>query len=241
MRKESNPALTLGFEKAVSDGTTMTVGGTIVKILIMTAILGVAFVYSWIAFQNPDVNYRSALIVSSIGALILVFLTSFIPKVAQYTAVFYAAFEGVLLGSISRYFENIFPGIVFPAILLTIICLVATVLIYRRTPEIAGRIRKGVLIGIISIAAIYLVGMILSFFGIMLPIYGSGIIGIGFSLFVVVIATASLIMDYDFILKASQYGYPKYMEWYGAFGLMVTLIWLYTEILSLLAKIMDNN
>ncbi|ELC8441076.1 Bax inhibitor-1/YccA family protein [Clostridium perfringens] len=241
MRKESNPALTLGFEKAVSDGTTMTVRGTIVKILIMTAILGVAFVYSWIAFQNPDINYRSALIVSSIGALILGFLTSFIPKVAQYTAVFYAAFEGVLLGSISRYFENIFPGIVFPAILLTIICLVATVLIYRRTPEIAGRIRKGVLIGIISIAAIYLVGMILSFFGIMLPIYGSGIIGIGFSLFVVVIATASLIMDYDFILKASQYGYPKYMEWYGAFGLMVTLIWLYTEILSLLAKIMDNN
>ncbi|HHD2751275.1 TPA: Bax inhibitor-1/YccA family protein [Clostridium perfringens] len=241
MRKESNPALTLGFEKAVSDGTTMTVGGTIVKILIMTAILGVAFVYSWIAFQNPDINYRSALIVSSIGALILGFLTSFIPKVAQYTAVFYAAFEGVLLGSISRYFENVFPGIVFPAILLTIICLVATVLIYRRTPEIAGRIRKGVLIGIISIAAIYLVGMILSFFGIMLPIYGSGIIGIGFSLFVVVIATASLIMDYDFILKASQYGYPKYMEWYGAFGLMVTLIWLYTEILSLLAKIMDNN
>ncbi|MDZ4994683.1 hypothetical protein GNF80_17275 [Clostridium perfringens] len=241
MRKESNPALTLGFEKAVSDGTTMTVRGTIVKILIMTAILGVAFVYSWIAFQNPDVNYRSALIVSSIGALILGFLTSFIPKVAQYTAVFYAAFEGVLLGSISRYFESIFPGIVFPAILLTIICLVATVLIYRRTPEIAGRIRKGVLIGIISIAAIYLVGMILSFFGIMLPIYGSGIIGIGFSLFVVVIATASLIMDYDFILKASQYGYPKYMEWYGAFGLMVTLIWLYTEILSLLAKIMDNN
>lgn len=241
MRKESNPALTLGFEKAVSDGTTMTVRGTIVKILIMTAILGVAFVYSWIAFQNPDINYRSALIVSSIGALILGFLTSFIPKVAQYTAVFYAAFEGVLLGSISRYFENVFPGIVFPAILLTIICLVATVLIYRRTPEIAGRIRKGVLIGIISIAAIYLVGMILSFFGIMLPIYGSGIIGIGFSLFVVVIATASLIMDYDFILKASQYGYPKYMEWYGAFGLMVTLIWLYTEILSLLAKIMDNN
>lgn len=241
MRKESNPALTLGFEKAVSDGTTMTVGGTIVKILIMTAILGVAFVYSWIAFQNPDINYRSALIVSSIGALILGFLTSFIPKVAQYTAVFYAAFEGVLLGSISRYFENVFPGIVFPAILLTIICLVATVLIYRRTPEIAGRIRKGVLIGIISIAAIYLVGMILSFFGIMLPIYGSGIIGVGFSLFVVVIATASLIMDYDFILKASQYGYPKYMEWYGAFGLMVTLIWLYTEILSLLAKIMDNN
>lgn len=241
MRKESNPALTLGFEKAVSDGTTMTVRGTIVKILIMTAILGVAFVYSWIAFQNPDINYRSALIVSSIGALILGFLTSFIPKVAQYTAVFYAAFEGVLLGSISRYFENVFPGIVFPAILLTIICLVATVLIYRRTPEIAGRIRKGVLIGIISIAAIYLVGMILSFFGIMLPIYGSGIIGIGFSLFVVVVATASLIMDYDFILKASQYGYPKYMEWYGAFGLMVTLIWLYTEILSLLAKIMDNN
>ncbi|MGU8395423.1 Bax inhibitor-1/YccA family protein [Clostridium perfringens] len=240
MRRESNPALAAGFEKAVSDGTTMTVGGTIVKILIMTAILGVAFVYSWIAFQNPDVNYKSALVVSLGGSLILGLLTSFIPKVAQFTAVFYAAFEGVLLGSISRYFESMFPGIVFPAMLLTIICLVATVLIYRRTPDIAGRISRGVFIAIISIGAIYLLGMVLSFFGITLPIYGSGIIGIGFSLFVVAIATASLIMDYDFILKASQYGYPKYMEWYGAFGLMVTLIWLYTEILNLLAKFSDN-
>ena len=71
MRRESNPALAAGFEKAVSDGTTMTVGGTIVKILIMTAILGVAFVYSWIAFQNPDVNYKSALVVSLGGSLIL--------------------------------------------------------------------------------------------------------------------------------------------------------------------------
>lgn len=241
MRRESNPALSVGFEKAVSDGTTMTVRGTITKILIMTAVLGITFVYSWIAFQNPDINYKSALIVSGGGALILGFITAFIPKVAQYTAVFYAAFEGILLGSISRYFETMLPGIVFPAILLTVICLVATVLIYRRTPEIAGRISKGVFIGMISLAGVYLVSIILGFFGIPVAIFGSGLIGIGFSLFVVVLATMNLIMDYDFILKASQYGYPKYMEWYGAFGLMVTLIWLYTQILELLVKIASNN
>lgn len=241
MRRESNPALSAGFEKAKSDGTTMTVGGTIVKILIMTLILAIAFVYSYIAFQNPSVNYKSALVVSLGGSLILGILTSFMPKIAQYTAVFYAAFEGVLLGSISRAFENMFPGIVFPAILLTIACLVVTVLVYRRSPNIAGRISKGVLIAMLSIGLVYLLGMILSFFNITLPIYNSGIIGIAFSLFVVVIATASLIMDYDFILKASSYGYPKYMEWYGAFGLMVTLIWLYSEILNLFAKINDNQ
>ncbi|MGG5461603.1 Bax inhibitor-1/YccA family protein [Clostridium sp. B9] len=241
MRTESNPALAVGFEKAKSNGTTMTVGGTIIKILIMTAILAATFIYSWIAFQNPTVNYQSAMIVSGIGALILGLVTSFVPKAAQYTAVFYAAFEGVLLGSISRFFENVYPGIVFPAMLLTIICLVATVLIYRRTPEIAGRISKGVFIALISIAGIYFVGFILGLFGITLPIYGSGIIGIGFSLVVVAVATLSLIMDYDFILKGAQYGAPKYMEWYGAFGLMVTLIWLYVQILQLLAKIADNN
>ncbi len=241
MRRESNPTLAIGFDKAVSDGTTMTVRGTITKILIMTAILGITFVYSWIAFQNPDINYKSALVVSGGGALILGIITSFVPKAAQYTALFYAGFEGVLLGSISRYFENMFPGIVFPAMLITIICLVMTVLIYRRTPEIAGRISKGVFIAIMSIALVYLVSMIFSLFGITLPIFGSGLLGIGFSLFVVVVATMSLIMDYDFILKASQYGYPKYMEWYGAFGLMVTLIWLYTQILELLAKIASDN
>lgn len=241
MRREENPALAAGFEKAVSNGTTMTVGGTIIKILIMTAILAATFIYSWIAFQNPDINYKSVMIVSAGGAMILGFLTSFIPKIAEYTAVFYAAFEGVLLGAISRFFENIYPGIVFPSILLTIICLVATVLIYRRTPQIAGRISKGVFIALISITGIYLVGFLLSLFGITLPIYGSGIIGIGFSVIVVAVATLSLIMDYDFILKGAEQGAPKYMEWYGAFGLLVTLIWLYVQIVQLLGKILDNN
>lgn len=242
MRRGTNPALEAGFEKAVStDKSIMTVKGTIVKILILTAILGVAFVYSYMAFQNPSINYKSALIVSSIGALILGILTSFMPKIAQYTAVFYAAFEGVLLGSISRAFENIFGGIVFPAILLTICCLVVTLFIYRRSQSLADRMRKGVFIAILSIGLVYLLGMVLSLFNITLPIYNSGIIGIAFSLFVVIIATISLIMDYDFILKASTYKYPKYMEWYGAFGLMVTLIWLYTEILNLFSKISDNQ
>lgn len=231
----SNPALTSGFEKAVPNNTSMTVGGTIIKTLILLAIVSVTFIYSWIMFQNPTINYNAIFKVSIFGGLILGLVTSFIPKIAQFTAIFYAAFEGVFLGAISRLFENMYPGIVFPAIMLTIAAAVMTLLVYRRSPNIADRIRKGVIIAMLAILAVLLISFILRFFGVMLPLYNKSIIGIGFNLFVVGVATLSLILDYDFILKSAQYGAPKYMEWYGAFGLMVTLIWLYTQILRLLA------
>ena len=241
MSRNSNPALSIGFEKAVPNSTYMTVKGTVMKTLLLVAIVAATFVYSWIALANPTINYNAMMVVSSIGALILGIVTAFVPKAAQFTAVFYAAFEGMLLGSFSRYFETLYPGIVFPAIMLTIFAVVATLIIYRRTPTVADRIRKGVFIAMIALGLTYLVGFVLSFFGIMLPIYGSGVIGIVFSLIVVGIAVLNLILDYDFILKSAQYGAPKYMEWYGAFGLMVTLIWLYIEIVRLLAKFMSNN
>ncbi|GAA0070089.1 Bax inhibitor-1/YccA family protein [Clostridium sardiniense] len=234
---ETNPALEKGFKSAVADGTTMTIGGTIVKILILLAIVAASFVYSW--FYIP---YSAGIMgVVAIGTFIVAMITSFSPKASQFTAVIYAAFEGLLLGSISQLFNAMYPGIVLPAIMLTIVAVVVTVTIYGKRPSIAERTRKGVMIAIGTIIITSLIGIVLMWFGITLPIYSNGPIGIIFSLAVVIIATISLMQDYDFILRGVQYGAPKYMEWYGAFGLMVTLIWLYMEILQLLAKIFSSN
>ena len=241
MARKSNPALSIGFENSVADGSLMTVRGTVIKIFILLIILSATFAYSFIASTNPSINFQAMMVVSGIGALILGFATSFFPKLAQFTAVFYAAFEGMLLGSVSVTFESIYPGIVLPAILLTLLSVLGTLIIYRRTPVIADKIRKGVFIAMFAIMGTFLLGFVTSLFGVSLPIFGSGIIGIAFSLIVVCVAVLNLIIDYDFILKAAQQGAPKYMEWYGAFGLMVTLIWLYVEILNLLAKIASNR
>lgn len=241
MARKSNPALSIGFDKVISDGSTMTIRGTVTKIFILLAILSATFAYSFIASANPSINFQAMMVVSGIGSLILGFATAFFPRIAQFTAVFYAAFEGMLLGSISVTFESIYPGIVLPAILLTLLSVLGTLIIYRRTPVIADKIRKGVFIAMFAIMGTFFIGFITSLFGYTLPIYGSGIIGIAFSLIVVCVAVLNLIIDYDFILKSTQMGAPKYMEWYGAFGLMVTLIWLYVEILNLLSKIASNN
>lgn len=234
---ETNPALEKGFKSAVSDGTTMTIGGTIVKILILLAIVAGAFLYSWLYIPYSG----GIMAVVAIGTFVVAMITSFSPKVAQFTAVIYAAFEGLLLGSISQLFNTMYPGVVLPAIMLTIVAVVVTVAIYGKRPSLAERTRKGVMIALGTIVLTSLIGMMLMLFGITLPIYSSGPIGIIFSLAVVIIATISLMQDYDFILRGAQYGAPKYMEWYGAFGLMVTLIWLYMEILQLLTKIVSNN
>lgn len=234
---ETNPALAKGFKVLKNDGTTMSIAGTISKIFILLAIVACAFIYSW--FYIP---YSSKVIsVVAIITFIVALITSFFPKSAQFTSIIYAAFEGLLLGNISRLFNYIYPGIVLPAIALTIVAVIVTVLVYGKKPSLAKRTGKGVMIALLTIVITSLISMLLSRFGIMLPIYDNGPIGIIFSLVVVIIATISLMQDYDFILRGVQSGSPKYMEWYGAFGLMVTLIWLYMEILQLLAKLFADR
>ncbi|AQM60369.1 Bax inhibitor-1/YccA family membrane protein [Clostridium baratii] len=234
---KTNPALTSGFKKAIQDGTTMTVTGTITKIVILLAVLSCGFIYSWLY-----IPYSSGIMMGvSILTFVVALITSFAPKLAQYSSIIYAAFEGLFLGCISKLFNMMYPGIVLPAILLTIVCVAVTLIVFGRNPSIADRTRKGVMIALITILATSFIGMILSFFGITLPIYSNGIIGIGFSLIVVAVATISLMQDYSFILRGAQFGEPKYMEWYAAFGLMVTLVWLYMEILQLIAKIVSSR
>ncbi|MGL5820293.1 MAG: Bax inhibitor-1/YccA family protein [Sarcina sp.] len=237
---KGNPIILKGLDAAKGKITsnTMSVGGTAIKSTILLIIVGIAFLYS---YDVTIYNYSPALTVSGIIAFIAAIITSFVPKISMFTGPIYAAFEGFALGALANMLNNIYPGIAMQAVIATIIVALVTFVVYAIMPSSAARTNKLMTIGLISIAIIYFISFLLSFVGIMLPFLGNGIIGIGFSIFVVIIASLSLLTDFDNIAKGSRYGAPKYMEWYCAFGLTVTLIWLYMEILNLFAKIQSRD
>ena len=174
-----------------------------------------------------------------IVAMVLCFKQTWAPVLAPV----YAVLEGLFLGGISAVFAARFGGIVFQAVAMTFGTLFALLAAYQsgyiRATE---KFKLGVIAATGGIAVVYLVSMVLGFFGVQIPgIFGSGAVGIGFSVVVVVIAALNLVLDFDLIERGAQAGAPKYMEWYGAFSLMVTLVWLYLEILRLLAKLKDNR
>jgi uncharacterized YccA/Bax inhibitor family protein len=174
-----------------------------------------------------------------IGGLVFAVITIFKKTWAPYTAPVYAILEGLVIGGISAYAESQFKGIVFQAVALTFGTLLSLLVAYRSgVIKVTEKFRLGVVAATGAIFLVYIVSMVLGFFGVSVPlIYSGGTIGILFSLFVVVIAALNLVLDFDFIERGAVEGAPKYMEWYGAFGLMVTLIWLYIEFLRLLTKL----
>ena len=151
--------------------------------------------------------------------------------------------EGLFIGAVSALYEVRYPGIVMQAVGLTFGTLIALLLAYRSgVIRVTDNFRLGVVAATGGIALFYFATMILGFFGVQFPsIYGAGPLGIGVSVFVVIIAALNLVLDFDFIESGARAGAPKYMEWYGAFGLMVTLVWLYLEILRLLSKLRSRN
>ena len=165
------------------------------------------------------------------------------PTISPYTAPLYAVAEGLALGAISGLMNQIYPEIAIQAVCLTLGTLFTMCLVYSNGwIKVTDRLRTGLMAAMGGIFFIYLASFILRFFGVDIPyIHGNGPIGIGFSLVVVGVAAFCLLLDFDFITKGAQYGAPKYMEWYGALGLMVTLVWLYLEILRLLSKIQSRN
>lgn len=247
--KSSNPALMAnpfsGFG-GVSESNTMTVRGTINKtaILLLLVLLPAAWVWRqfFIEGQNPaavQIWMMGGLIAGFVLALATVFKKNWAPM----TAPLYAVAEGLFLGGLSGIFEKSYPGIVIQAVSLSIATLLVMLLAYQsgwiRPTE---RFKLGVVAATGAIALVYIVSMVLGFFHVNVPfITGSGIFSILFSVFVVGIAALNFILDFDFIAQGSRAGVPKYMEWYGAFALMVTLIWLYIEILRLLAKLNDRR
>jgi uncharacterized YccA/Bax inhibitor family protein len=155
------------------------------------------------------------------------------------TAPIYALLEGLVLGGISAALDQRYPGIAIQAVSLTFGTLFVLLLAYRSgLIQVTQKFRLGIIAATGGIMVFYLLEILLGFFGIRFAaVNGSGVIGIGFSLFVVAIAALNLVLDFDFIEKGVEFGAPKYMEWYGAFGIIVTLVWLYLEILRLLSKI----
>ena len=217
----------------------MTIQGTTNKAF---ALLGlILLTASWV-WSNPEklaMYYLPALIIGFIVGLVTVFKKEW----AMVTAPLYALVQGVVLGGLSSVFEKMYPGIVVQAVGLTFGTMFALLAIYKSgLIKVTDNFRMGIFAATGGICLFYLASFVLGFFGIhMSVIHSSGPMGIIFSLFVVTIAALNLVLDFDFIEKGAQAGAPKYMEWYSAFGLMVTLIWLYIEILRLLSKLRSRS
>jgi len=219
----------------------MTLNGTVQKTALLLFGVVATATLSWrrtAGTEDPSALLPYILI-GGLGGFIVALVTIFKKEWSPVTAPLYAVLEGLFLGVISAMFEAMYPGIVFQAVILTFGTLASLLLAYQtgliRATE---NFKLGVTAATGGIALIYLVGFVMSFFGAGIPyIHESGMIGIGFSLFVVVIAALNLVLDFDFIENGVEKGAPKYMEWYASFGLLVTLIWLYLEILRLLSKL----
>ncbi len=245
MFRTGNPALSaLAFTSVARarGEEAMTVEGTVNKTGISLLILVFAAALSWNGAFGHE-NLPVVMLVGLVGGLVVALATVFKKEWAPATTPLYAAFEGVLLGAISLVFNLRYPGIVVNAVALTFGVLAALLLAYR-----SGLIRpsENMKLGIAAatggVALVYLVSMGLGLFGRSMPyIHDSGPIGIGFSLVVIGIAAMNLVLDFDFIERGAEVEAPKYMEWYGAFGLLVTLVWLYLEILRLLAKLQGKG
>ena len=236
-----NTFLDVGSGRVVAgDSQAMTINGTVNKTGLMLLLLVGAAAFTWSKFTGPESMPQVLpwLMTGAIGGLIVALITIFKKTWAPVTAPAYAVLEGLFLGGISAMFELRFPGIVMQAVVLTFGTLFALLAAYRSgLIKATENFKLGVVAATGGIALLYLVSMVMGMFGKSIPfIHESGLLGIGFSAVVVVVAALNLVLDFDFIEAGVEAGAPKYMEWYGAFGLLVTLIWLYLEILRLLGK-----
>jgi uncharacterized YccA/Bax inhibitor family protein len=243
--KSGNPALSeKNFEKTIhttGDSAVMTEKGTLNKFgLLMILVLGSAS-FTWKAAAE-GVNVMPWIIGSAIGGLVVALILAFKPVWSAFLAPVYGLVEGVFVGGISAYYNDAFsqiaPNIVMQAVGITFGVVIAMFGLYRFGVIRATQKFKAIIFtATAGIAIFYLLAFVLRFFNIDMPlIHSSGTWGIVFSLVVVSIAALNLILDFDMIEQGSAMGAPKYMEWYGAFGLLVTIVWLYIEILRLLSK-----
>lgn len=247
-------------------GSVMTVGGTVNKSLILLALVVMAATFTWRIAMGPQGTTPDGqalatqvgaaipwLIGGAIAGLVLALITTFKPKASPITAPLYAVAQGLFLGAVSAFYELQFAGpdsgfmqgIVFQAIGLTFAVAFAMFGLYAlRIIRVTEKLRAGIIAATVGVMLFYLVALVLSFFGVGAAqdlLYGSSLLSIGISLVIVGIAAFNLLLDFDLIERGAQTGAPRYMEWFGAFALMVTLIWLYLEILRLLAKLQRRD
>jgi len=261
--RTSNPALNdeVFRDTAAEYGQsrTMTLEGTVMKTGVLLCLLMAGAVYTWVqtnalaaeAAEAADQAARLAIpanaytfmLIGMVGGFVVSLITIMKPQVSPYSAPLYAILEGLALGGLSTVFEYQFPGIVVEAVGLTFGTLAALLMAYASGAiKASENFKLGIVAATGGICLVYIASIVLGFFHISIPmIHQSGMVGIGFSAFVVVVAALNLVLDFDFIENGVQQGAPKYMEWYGGFGLLVTLVWLYIEMLHLLSKLRSRD
>ncbi len=246
--KTSNPTLNQkiirNYTYQTTDTGVMTIQGTINKVILLFLLtLGGAF-FTWNKFLTAGpAAVQGWIAIGGIGGFVIAMITVFNKKRAGILAPIYAVFEGLFLGAISAFFAAAYEGIVMRAVMLTLAVLFSMLFMYKSgVIKVTQKFRAGVVAATVGIAVAYFFSFILRLFGMNMSfMYGGGTMGIIISLVIVGVAALNLVLDFDFIDRGSQAGLPKYFEWYGAFGLMVTLIWLYLEILRLLAMLSGRD
>ena len=251
--KSGNPTLSENkFRDTVLDSVVtyenaMTVKGTLQKFgFLFLMVMGTSF-YSWKEYAEGG-NVQPLIWGGAIGGLIVAIIVSFKKEWSPYLAPLYALLEGLFVGAISAYYNDAFgakaPNIIINAVGLTFGTAIAMYLLYSfKIIKATEKFKSVIITATAGIAIFYVLVLVLRMFGFdnMPFLHEGSLMGIGFSLFVVTIAALNLILDFDMIEKGSELGAPKYMEWYGAFGLLVTIVWLYLEILRLLSKLSSRN
>ncbi len=243
-----NPALNDQTFRSIpytGERESMTVQGTVNKtgLLLLFVILTAGWTWHRFFLTSDPSSVSGLIVIGAFGGLILALITAFKQTWAPVTAPVYSLLEGLFIGGVSSIAESQYPGIVIQAVGLTFGTLLALLAAYSSgLVKATENFKLGVMAATGGIFLIYLATAILGLFGAHIPyIHDSGLFGIGFSLFVVVVAALNLVIDFDFIEQGARSGAPKYMEWYGACALMVTLIWLYIEILRLLTKLRSRD
>lgn len=212
-------------------GGSMTVQGAINKTFILAFIM---LLTAWVGFVNP-----SSLLIwgGAIAGLIVVFIASSRPHLSPTLAPLYAGLEGLFVGGISAMYSSMFDGIIFQAVTLTMAVLFTMLFIYKSgIIKVTSKLRTGIFMATGAIALVYILNIVLSLFGVNMPfLHDTGALGIGISLVIIGVAAMNLLLDFDNFEKGEQHGAPSYMEWFSAMGLLITLVWLYIEILRLVA------
>lgn len=227
----------------VERGNVMTIGGTVAKASLLLAVLSGTAIWSWLAAYHGELQ-PAVLPVAAIGSLVLALVTIFKPTLAPWTAPIYAAFEGVLLGIVSFMIEagfrgkGAYPGMAMQAVSLTGATLFSMLFVYGTgLIKVTDKLRAGIVAATGAVCLVYISAMVLRLFGVSVPFLGTATpLGIGIGLVIVGIAAFNLLLDFDMIDRGARSGAPKYMEWYSAFGLILTLVWLYLEFLKLLRQ-----
>jgi len=242
-----NPALnqnTFTGVQSAREGDAMTIQGTVDKTAILMVLVVAAASFTWrMYFTGAGDAVLPWTFGGAIAGFVIALVTAFKKEWSPVTSPLYAVCEGLFIGGFSSLLEARFPGIVLQAVMLTFGTLAALLGAYKTGLIVASdKFKRGVIAATGGIMLVYVATLILGFFHVQIPfIYGSSLVGIGFSIFVVIIAALNLVLDFDFIEQGAQCGAPKYLEWYAAFGLLVTLVWLYLEILRLLVKLNRRN